>query len=100
MLTRKADQLIFAAFMGALAMSAVNMAMTDWKARADTGEEAHCKDRSPEFRALMVRAPGEAHSVEWCAQFMKFLSKDFVPEIGNPLPPEKNPLKPRQEGNK
>lgn len=51
-----------------------------------------CRDKSPEFRAVMARLPGESHSAEFCLQAMRFGSKDFVPEFGLPLPPDKMKL--------
>jgi len=88
----KHSQLILAVLCGAIALAVVEMAFTDWRNEAAAHEEKRCQDKSPEFKAMMVRLPGESHSVEWCAQFMKYLSKDFVPEFGSPLPFDKMKL--------
>ena len=88
----KHAQLVFAVFMLAIAMAAIEMATEDWRSEAIAHEEQRCKDKSPEFRAVMARLPGEAHSVEACLQVIKFGSKDWVPEMGAVLPPDKMKL--------
>lgn len=79
-------QLIFAGLLGACAMAVLELASSDWRARAAGGEEERCRDE-PDAKAYYARLPGEAHTTETCIHAFRFGSPSWVPELSHPLRP-------------
>lgn len=79
----KDRQLIFAGFLGACAMAVLELASSDWRARAAGGEEERCRDE-PDRVAYFARKPGEAHTVEACIKVRHIGDPAWVPTLGDP----------------
>ena len=84
------SQLIWGVFVGAIALAVIELAVDDWRKEAQAHEEKHCNDQDrPDTKAYMARLPNESHTVEFCLHAIRFGSKDWVPEMGAVLPPDK-----------